>query len=660
MKKGRIFALAGVALLATGVLAACGGSQKSSNSEAPKAYGYTYTADPETLDYLISGKQSTKVATSNGIDGLFTNDKYGNLAPAVAEDWSVSKDGLTYTYKIRKGVKWFTSDGEEYAEVTAKDFVNGLKHAADNKSAALYLAQDSVKGLGDYLAGNNKDFSAVGVKAVDDYTLEYTLNQPEPFWNTKLVYSIFYPLNEEFEKSKGSDFGKATDPTSLLYNGPFLLRGPTAKSSIEFVKNEKYWDKDNVHLDTVTLAYYDGSDQESLERNFTSGAYSYARLFPTSSNFSKVAETYKDNIYYTPQGAGIAGLGVNIDRQEYKYTSKTTDEEKTSTKKALLNKDFRQALNFAFDRTSYSAQVNGKDGAALAVRNLFVKPEFVSANGKSFGDMVTEKVVSYGDEWKDVNFADGQDGLFNADKAKAEFAKAKAALEAEGVKFPIHLDIPVDQTSKNFIARIQSFKQSVETVLGTENVVIDIQQMTTDELHNITYYAASAAAEDWDLSGAVGWNPDFEDPSTYLDILKTTNSETTKSYMGYDNPSSPAVAQVGLKEYDKLVDEAGKETSDIAARYEKYAAAQAWLTDSSLFLPAMSSSGAAPIISRVVPFSASYTQSGDKGSDVYFKYLQLQSDTVTASQYKEAREKWLKEKAEANEKAQKELASHVK
>ena len=660
MKKGRIFALAGVALLATGVLAACGGSQKSSNSEAPKAYGYTYTADPETLDYLISGKQSTKVATSNGIDGLFTNDKYGNLAPAVAEDWSVSKDGLTYTYKIRKGVKWFTSDGEEYAEVTAKDFVNGLKHAADNKSAALYLAQDSVKGLGDYLAGNNKDFSAVGVKAVDDYTLEYTLNQPEPFWNTKLVYSIFYPLNEEFEKSKGSDFGKATDPTSLLYNGPFLLRGLTAKSSIEFVKNEKYWDKDNVHLDTVTLAYYDGSDQESLERNFTSGAYSYARLFPTSSNYSKVAETYKDNIYYTPQGAGIGGLGVNIDRQEYKYTSKTTDEEKTSTKKALLNKDFRQALNFAFDRTSYSAQVNGKDGAPLAVRNLFVKPEFVSANGKTFGDMVTEKVVSYGDEWKNVNLSDGQDGLFNADKAKAEFAKAKAALEAEGVKFPIHLDIPVDQTSKNFIARIQSFKQSVETVLGTENVVIDIQQMTTDELHNITYYAASAAAEDWDLSGAVGWNPDFEDPSTYLDILKTTNSETTKSYMGYDNPSSPVVAQVGLKEYDKLVDEAGKETSNLAARYEKYAAAQAWLTDSSLFLPAMSSSGAAPIISRVVPFSASYTQSGDKGSDIYFKYLQLQSDTVTASQYKEAREKWLKEKAEANEKAQKELASHVK
>ena len=74
----------------------------------------------------------------------------------------------------------------------------------------------------------------------------------------------------------------------------------------------------------------------------------------------------------------------------------------------------------------------------------------------------------------------------------------------------------------------------------------------------------------------------------------------------------------------------------------------------------MSSAGAAPVISRVVPFSASYTQAGDKGSDVYFKYLQLQANTVTTKEYQEAREKWLKEKAESNEKAQKELASHVK
>ena len=133
MKKSKWLALAGVSLLSVGVLVAC--SSKSNTSS--NTYNYVYTADPETLDYLISNKGSTTDAVTNGVDGLLENDKYGNLVPAIAKDWTVSADGLTYTYKLRKGVKWYTSDGEEYAEVTANDFVTGLKHAADNKSAAL-------------------------------------------------------------------------------------------------------------------------------------------------------------------------------------------------------------------------------------------------------------------------------------------------------------------------------------------------------------------------------------------------------------------------------------------------------------------------------------------------------------------------------------------
>ena len=180
MKKGKVFAVAGVTLLAAGLLAACSSSNTSkASSGEDKNYGYVYTTDPTTLDYTVSSKSATQDLTTNIVDGLMENDKYGNLVPSLAEDWSVSKDGLTYTYKIRKGVKWMTSDGEEYAEVTAKDFVNGLKHAADKKSEAIYLAENSVKGLSDYLAGNTKDFSSVRCgKQFDDYTLEYTLNQP--------------------------------------------------------------------------------------------------------------------------------------------------------------------------------------------------------------------------------------------------------------------------------------------------------------------------------------------------------------------------------------------------------------------------------------------------------------------------------------------------
>ncbi|MFB5983284.1 peptide ABC transporter ATP-binding protein, partial [Streptococcus thermophilus] len=342
---------------------------------------------------------------TNGVDGLMEADKYGNLVPSVAEDWSVSKDGLTYTYKIRKGIKWYTSEGEEYANVTAKDFVTGLKHAVDSKAGGIYLVQDSIAGLSDYLSGTNKDFSNVGVKAIDDYTLQYTLKKPEPYWNSKTTYSLLFPVNEDFLKNKGKDFGKSTDPTSILYNGPFLLKSLTAKSSIELVKNEHYWDKKNVHFDAIKFSYYDGSDQDALVRGFTDGAYNFARVFPTSSNYASVEKKYKDNIYYTAPGASTSAIGINIDRQSYKYTAKKTDSEKSSTKKALLNKDFRQAINFAIDRKAYQSQINGKDGATLAVRNLFVPSDFVSAGDKTFGDLVTEKMSSYGDEWSGVNFA---------------------------------------------------------------------------------------------------------------------------------------------------------------------------------------------------------------------------------------------------------------
>ena len=656
MKKSKVFLLAAVGLLSVGVLTACSSSSKTSG----KTYNYVYGSDPATLDYLATNKKNMTTAVSNGVDGLFENDQYGNLKPSVAEDWSVSQDGLTYTYKIRKGLKWYTSDGEEYANVTAKDFVTGLKHAADTNSEAIYLLQNSVKGLNDYLSGANKDFSNVGIKAVDDYTLQYTLSQPEPYWNSKLTYSVTWPVNGDFLKSKGKDFGKSTDPTSILYNGPYLLKALTTKSSIEFTKNENYWDKDHVYFDNIKLTYDDGSDQESLERNFTDGVYNLARLFPTSSNYSKVEKQYKDNIFYTQPGSAVEGVGINIDRQTYGHTSKENDQQKTSTKTALLNKDFRQSLGFAIDRTNYAAQLNGKEGGSTAVRNIFVKPDFVQADGKDFGTMVMDQLPAYGDEWSGVNLADSQDGLYNPEKAKAEFAKAKEALQAEGVQFPIHLDVPVNQSSKITVNQVQSIKQSVESALGKDNVVLDIHQLSADDFNNITYSASNAAAEDWDLSVGVAWDPDYLDPSTYLDVLKTTSSENTKSFMGYDDPNSQAVEKVGLKEYDQLVDDASKETTDLKARYEKYAKAQAWLTDSALYLPTTTYNGAAAVISRIKPFSGAYAQAGDKGSSYYFKYLKSQDDIVTKKQYDSAYKDWLKEKAKSNDKAQKDLAKHVK
>lgn len=659
MKKTKLIFAAGLSILSIGLLTACSSQSQSKSSDSKKIYSYVYTSNPTTLDYLQSSKTATHDLTANGIEGLFENDQYGNLIPALAKDWSVSEDGLVYTYKLRKDAKWYTVEGEEYANVTAKDFVTGIKHAADSKSDAIALVKDSIKGLNDYAGGQDDDFSKVGVKALDDYTLEYTLNQPESYWNSKTTSGVLMPVNADFLKKEGSDFGQATKPDSILYNGPFILKSIVSKSSVEFSKNPNYWDKDKVKIDGVKLSYYDGSDQDSIARGFSDGNYSQARLYPSSSNYASIEKKYKDNIYHTEPGAGTGVIGINIDRQTYNHTSKSSEEQKNSTKQALLNKEFRQAMTFALNRENYSAQVNGKNDAKPAIRNLFTPPSFVQIDGTDFGKAVHDELVSYDSVWANVNLSDGQDGLYNPERANEKLATAKEKLQAEGVQFPIHLDVPVIETSTNFVTRMQSLKQSLESTLGKDNIILDLQMLSEDDVYNITYNAEAANQEDWDLDGLVGWSPDYQDPSTYLDALSPNNQEQTKTFLGFQGADNPAVKAVGLDKYAELLDAANKETSNIVERYKKYAAAQAWLTDSSLVITTMASTGAAPAISRVVPFSQSYSLSGTKGS-TYYKYVEIGDDIVTTKEYDKAREKWLKEKEESNKKSQEDLESHVK
>ena len=658
MNKGKVLLATSALLLSAGVLLACSGGKSGSSGE--QTFSYVYTTDPDTLDYSISNKKSTSEFTGNAVDGLLEVDKYGNLIPSLAKDWTVSKDGLTYTYKLREGVKWMTSEGEEYGEVKAQDFVTGLQHAADKKSSALYLVQKSVKGLDDYVSGKTKDFSTVGIKAIDDYTVQYTLSQPESFWNSKTTMGILMPVNEEFLKSKGDDYGQGTSPSSILYCGPYLIKSITSKSSAILEKNPTYWDAENVKISKVKLTYYDGQDSESLIRGFDNGDYTVARVFPNGSNYKSVEKKHKDDIVYTDQGSSTYNLSFNIDRQAYEITKKTTDAQKASTKKAILNKDFRQAIMFAFNRKAYVAQTNGEAGANKVIRNTFTPPNFVQIDGKQFGDAVEKDLEAYGDEWKGVSVADGKDTLYNPSKAKEEFAKAKADLQAQGVEFPIHLDLPTSSTYTEGIKQAQSFKQSIESTLGAENVVIDLNMVSEDDLQRVTYFAENASQQDWDLNNNLGWGPDYTDPSSYIDITSGKSGENANAYFGFDAGTDNAAAKAaGFDEYDQLIEDAQKENTDVNKRYEKYAAAQAWLTDSALLIP-IHSDGASPVVRKTVPYSAAFAWTGHKGQTFNYKYLEVQDKVVAAKDYDKAREQWKKEKEESNKKAQEELEKHVK
>ena len=655
MKSKKWLLTAGVVLSTTALLVACGKADKE--ADAPTTFSYVYAVDPASLDYSIATRTSTTDVIGNVIDGLMENDQYGNVIPSLAEDWSVSKDGLTYTYKLRKGVKWYTSEGEEYAEVTAHDFVTGLKHVADGKSDGVSLIQNSIKGLDAYMTGETNDFSTVGVKALDDYTVEYTLNKPESFWNSKVTTATMLPVNEEFLKASGKDYGAVT-PAGILYNGPYFLKTLTSKSLIEYEKNPNYWDKENVKIEKIKLTYYDGSDQESLIRSFSSGSYTTARLFPSSSNFASTLKQYGDKITYSPQDSSSYYFTFNVNRQSYNKTAKTSEEQKTSTKEAMLNKDFRQAINFAFNRHSYAAQLNGEDGADKIIRNSLVPDNFVQAGGMNFGQIAQAELVNYGDQWKGVELVDGKDSIYNPDKAKVAFEKAKKDLESKGVTFPIHLDVPVEQTDTIAVQQSNSFKQSIESTLGAENVVIDVLQMTDNEKETITSQARVPSQKDYDLN-STGWAPSYQDPASYLNIMDPKSGSAMKHLGITKGKDKDVVAKLGLDQYKKLLDDADSETTNLEERYEKYAKAQAWLTDSSLLMPT-ASSGGSPVVSNVVPFSKPYSQVGIKGDPYIFKGMKLQKDIVTTKEYEEALKKWQKEKLESNGKYQKELEKHIK
>ena len=153
-------------------------------------YKTTFATAPVTLDTLNTSSQSDTEILVNCTDNLVQYNNLGQMIPACAESWSVSDDGLTYTFKIRKGATWSTSEGTVYAEVKAKDFEAGFHHMLDAQAGLEWLVDGVIVGVSEYLYGGGK-WDAVGYKAVDDYTLQVTLCAPTSYFMTMLTYTSF-------------------------------------------------------------------------------------------------------------------------------------------------------------------------------------------------------------------------------------------------------------------------------------------------------------------------------------------------------------------------------------------------------------------------------------------------------------------------------------
>ena len=621
-----------------------------------KEYVYSDSREVASMDYLVTALASDHQYNVNFVDGLVICDSYGAYQPAVAESWTANEDATVWTFKLKKGVKWVTAAGDEYGEVTAEDFVTGLRHAAEFQSGTAYVVS-SVEGFSDYMsAGDYSDeaWAKVGVKAVDDYTVEYTLNAPTPYFYTQVEYTVFYPVNKTFLESKGDGcklgtpdtnsctFGQAT-PDSILYNGAYILSSFDVKSQTVMVKNPAYYAADEVYLEKVTVIYDEGSDPYEMIRSFEQNVYAYAGLSTQWGDevFNEMMAKYDGYVNPTLSNYYAFGIVFNYNRVTYENTAHADDADKENTKAAIRNENFRLAMKSAFDAQAYLEVSAPTEIAKATLRNINGVPNLVStSDGTLYGTLVEDAYEEI--TGTRVSLADGQWPWLSKENALAYIEAAKA----DGISFPVHVDMLVIETSDRITKQGLSFKQSIEENTDGQ-IIVDLIMRDQDTVQNIAYYSESWDEADYDISTFTGWGPDYVDPKSFVEIYSpvdgyymhscglTDKGATQSDDFGADDELK---TQLGFYEYEELYRAADAITDDLDARYKAFAKADAYLLAHGLYIPTSMQTRSARV-SHIVPFSAPYSSGV---SQYKYRGVQLQEDVVTTEQYQAAMAAWEK------------------
>ena len=525
------------------------------------SFSMPYASDPVTWDGLATSRAADTDAIINTYDGLMEYDVEGTLQPALAESYEVSDDGLTYTFHLRKDVKWTDSQGREVDTVKADDFVAGMQHMCDAQGGLEYLVQGVIKNASQYISGEITDFDEVGVKAVDDYTVEYTLEEPCSYFETMLGYTIFMPMSRSYYQSQGGKFGAeydssaadyqyGKDSNSIAYCGPYLVTNATAKNTIVFKLSDSYWNKDNVNIKTLTWLFNDQSDVTKMYTDAKAGTVDYVNLNTSTMETAKSEGLYDQYAVVSDTDATSYMGFYNINRTATANandgtTAKSTksDEEIQRTNKALQNVHFRRAISFAADRGAYNAQQVGEDLKYTSLRNTFTPGYFVSLSkdttiqingtdttfpaGTYYGEIVQKQIDADGVKikvWDAENkTSDGFDGWYNPENAVEELNTAIEELAEEGITIdesnPIQIEYPYPSAVEVYTNKANSYKKSVEAAFGGKVVINLVDAVDMDGWYYAGYYVNYGYEQNYDVYDVSGWSPDFGDPCSYLDTM---------------------------------------------------------------------------------------------------------------------------------------------
>ncbi len=539
------------------------------------SYDYISTADPQTWDVLATYLQADAEPIMQTYDGLMVYDSKNIQVPALAESVEVNDDMTVFTFKIRQGVKWVDSQGRELGEVTADDWVAGMQHMLDAQGGLEWLVDGLLVGATEYMSGETTDFNEVGVKALDDYTLEYTLTDSTPYFLTMLGYSIFAPMNRAYFLSQGGAFGVdefaaakdsatytyGTSPDTIAYNGPYRITSFTEKNTIVFSANETYYAPERLGVHTITWKFNDGTDATKSYNDMKAGDVSGAALNTSTIEMAK-ADGLFDEYAYTTETEAISFVAwLNVNRKAFaNYNDATlgvstqTDEQKELAHAALLNVHFRHAVHYSIDRATANAQRVGEELKYNSLINAYVPGDFVKLEhdvtvdingtattfpaGTFYGDIRQAQLEADGSHIKafdsETGVGTGFDGWYNPEVAASEMAIAVEELKAQGYEIsaenPVHLDLANYYGAEGFKNEGQAYKQSIESALGGLVIVDIVPYDTAQDWYDATYYPNTGAEMNYDIGTNGGWGPDYGDPKSYLDTILPGSNGMCKSF----------------------------------------------------------------------------------------------------------------------------------
>jgi len=583
MKKRRLTRFLFTALIASTAL--CGCAKKSDGNTkttavtktgTPVTYTALYPREVTTLNYLVTSTILDHRIPANCIDTLVEYDLDGKIKEGLAAEWTYDKAALTWTFKLRDA-KWVDHTGAAAADVTAHDFVDAMKYAltpeyesasAQNLFGVIANAQEYYNGLVFNGGADDSgkiwapiDFSEVGVTAVDDHTLTYTLAAEVPYFLSSLVYVIYMPAYGPQLEELGKSFGTGAD--KMYYNGAFYLAEFAPQEKQIMKKNTLNYDSDHVFIDVLERIY----NAEALTLGpemIRRGEVDYAELTADIlDDWNNNEETKKLISRERPKTDYSQFYCFNFDPQfDASY-------EPANWKKAVNNENFRQALAAGLNRLK-SVSVLEPDSPDTYIINSITPIKFTyNEDGKDYTEF--NAIAALGDTY---------------DEAGALKFKAIAIeeLSAAGVTFPVKVLMPYNPEIPNWDKESQVVEQQMEALLGADFIDIIIEPGPADnfltEVRRSGKYAFMKS----------GWAADYADPETWTDPFYQEKGEGgykpgyKYSFFAKAIEDNTKTAET-VTEYFALVDAAKAIKVDTNSRFEAFAEAEAYLINHALAVP---------------------------------------------------------------------------